>query len=102
MKSKTQATSPKQSKRTYTHIEDKRKIELRAILVNAYGSITMLNDMYDLLKLDDHKRDENSYKVEMIRTAIAQQRDNIYILERLYNVLGIQELKLVKDKEPID
>ena len=84
-------------KRTYTFLEDKRKIELRAILINAYSSIAMLDDLYDLLKLDDHKRDENSYKVEMVRTAISQQRDNIYILERLYNVIGIQEIKLVQD-----
>ena len=84
-------------KRTYTLLEDKRKIELRAILINAYSSIAMLDDLYDLLKLDDHKRDENSYKVEMVRTAISQQRDNIYILERLYNVIGIQEIKLVQD-----
>jgi len=90
------------TKRTYTLIEDKRKTELRAILVGHYTNLAQLDDLYDLLKLDDHKRDENSYKVELVRTAIAQTRDNIYILERLYSVLGIQELKLVKDKEPND
>ena len=100
MKNKTSATSQKPNKRAYTHVEDKRKIELRLILVNAYSSITMLQNLYDLLKLDDHKRDENSYKVEMVRTAISQQRDNVYILERLYSVLGIQELKLVPDSDP--
>ncbi len=87
-------------KRSYKLIEDKRRIELRSILVGYYNHLSALDDLFDLLKIDDKKRDENSYKVNMVKTAIEQHRDNIYILERLYSMLGIQEVKLIKDKEP--
>jgi hypothetical protein len=92
----------KQPKATFELREDQRKEDVRFIIARFYEQLSLLDDLYDAFKVDDHKRTVNSFKVEMIRTVIQQHRDNISVIERVYTQIGIVEVIPVIDNTEHD
>lgn len=70
---------------------DERKAGIKQAIAAAYIYLNALDDLFDLLKVQDKKYDENSYKVNMVRTVIFEHRAHIYSLEQLYNTINIIE-----------
>jgi hypothetical protein len=79
--------------------EDQRKVETACIIAKMYECLSQMDDLYDLFKVDDHKRTIESFKVEMIRTAITEQRGLIYCMERVYSQIGIAQILPILDNE---